>query len=92
MHHGIERNWPITPRTKAQCIARKAFDRVDYYKIFAKLIDRYISLVVIRFMLNLYTNQISRVKWNDVFSLHFPIHNGVRQNAISSPTLLFIHR
>jgi hypothetical protein len=48
--------------------ATKAFDRVDYYKMFAKLINRNISPVVIRFMLNLYTNQVSRVLWNDVFS------------------------
>jgi Reverse transcriptase (RNA-dependent DNA polymerase) len=26
-------------------------------------------------------------RWNDVFSLHFPIHNGVRQGTISSPIL-----
>ena len=71
--------------------ATKAFDRVDYYKLFAKLINRNISPVVIRFLLNLYTNQVSRVRWNDVFSLYFPIHNGVRQGAISSPILFCLY-
>jgi hypothetical protein len=42
--------------------ATKAFDRVDYYKMFAKLINRNSSPVVTRFMLNLYTNQVSRVR------------------------------
>ena len=71
--------------------ATKAFDRVDYYKLFAKLINRNISPVVIRFLLNLYTNQVSRVRWNDVFSLYCPIHNGVRHGAISSPIFSFVY-
>ena len=71
--------------------ATKAFDRVDYYKMFAVLINRNISPVLIRFLLNLYTNQVSRVRWNDVFSLYFPIHNGVRQGAISSPILFCLY-
>jgi hypothetical protein len=47
--------------------ATKAFDHVDYNKMLVKLINRDISPMVIRFMLHLYTNQVSRVRWNDVF-------------------------
>ena len=35
--------------------ATKAFDRVQYCKMFRKLIDRKLPLVIIRFLLNMYT-------------------------------------
>jgi hypothetical protein len=57
----------------------------------AKLIDRDISPVVIRFMLNVYTNQVSLVRWNVVFSSHFPTHNGIRQGVNSSPILFCLY-
>ena len=81
MHYGIERNSGLLHlerkfRALRNVIdATKAFDRVDYYKLFPKLIKRNISPVAIRLLLNLYTSQVSRVRWNDVISVRLPIHN-----------------
>jgi Reverse transcriptase (RNA-dependent DNA polymerase) len=84
----------ISNESSVHCImldVTKAFDRVHYYKMFAKIINRNISPMVILFILNLYANQVSRVRWNDVFSLHFPIHNAVRQGTISSPIIFCLY-
>ena len=57
--------------------ATKAFDRINYAKLFPKLIERKIPMVVIRFLLQLYTKQITRVKWDTTLSDQFSVSNGV---------------
>ena len=69
--------------------ASKAFDRVAYVKLFRKLIKRGLNPYIVRFLLNMYTQQSIRVKWNGAYSESFNVSNGVRQGGIISP-LLFI--
>ena len=69
--------------------ASKAFDRVAYVKLFRKLIKRGLNPYIVRFLLNMYTQQTIRVKWNGAYSESFNVSNGVRQGGIISP-LLFI--
>ena len=51
----------------------KAFDRVCYNELFTMLIERNVSLFVIRFLLFMYTNQSMRVKWKGSLSDNFSI-------------------
>ena len=71
--------------------ATKAFDRVDYCKMFRELLKRDIPSIYLRLLLNLYTNSIARVVWNGLCSQSFNILNGVKQGGIVSPVLLCIY-
>ena len=58
---------------------QKAFDRVDYCKLFRTLIDKKLPTVCIRLLANMYTNHVTRVAWNGVPSGRFSVKNGVKQ-------------
>ena len=67
--------------------ASKAFDRIEYCKLFNMLIDRKMPPLVI----NLYTKQSTSVKWNNTYSTNFGITNGVKQGGVLTPVLLCIY-
>ena len=67
--------------------ASKAFDRVEYGKLFKMLLDRNFNIVYMRLLLNMYINQKMRVRFNDVYSDYFTVGNGVKQGGVISPTL-----
>ena len=71
--------------------ATKAFDRVQYSKLFNKLIDRNICPLIIRFLLNSYIISRSLVEWNKCKSNPFNINNGVKQGAVLSAPLFAIY-
>ena len=48
--------------------ASKAFDRVDYIKMFDKLLDRGMCPLTVRLLLNMYTKQKLQVKWDNCIS------------------------
>ena len=59
--------------------ATKAFDRVEYVKMFKLLLNRKLPPVCIRLLVNMYTSQVTRVEWNGVRSDYFSVQNGVKQ-------------
>jgi hypothetical protein len=68
----------ISNDSPVNCImldATKAFDRVDYCKLFRDVTKRKLPAVCTRFMLNLYTDHNSRVLWNGMFSDTFKVLN-----------------
>ena len=67
--------------------ASKAFDRVEYTKLFSLLVNRKLCPVVCRLLLYMYTNQRLCVKWGSQVSREFCVHNGVKQGGILSPLL-----
>jgi hypothetical protein len=71
--------------------ATKAFDRVNYCKLFREVMKRSLPAPYVRLMLNMYTNHITRVAWNGVYSNSFKVLNGVKQGAIISPILFCIY-
>ena len=71
--------------------ATKAFDRVQYSKLFNKLIDKEICPLVIRFIMNSYLVSKSLVKWNDTISKPFNLNNGVKQGAVLSAPLFTLY-
>ena len=62
--------------------ATKAFDRVDYSKLFNGLLDKNMNAVYIRCLMNLYLNQRLRFRWNNFTSQPFDARNGVKQGGI----------
>ena len=70
--------------------ASKAFDRVNYCKLFATLLKRNISSIVLRLLLFMYTHQSLRVKWGSTLSKQFSVMNGVKHLAGRSTVTDFI--
>ena len=57
--------------------ATKAFDRVNYCILFDVLVQRKLSPIFLRLLLNMYTFHATRIMWNGVFSERFLVKNGV---------------
>ena len=55
--------------------ATKAFDRVEYCKLFRQLITRQIPPVVVRLLMNMYVSHATRVSWNGIFSSRISVRN-----------------
>ena len=71
--------------------ARKAFDRVNHWKLFAKLLERKVDTHLVRFLCSWYKSQQFHVLWGDVLSEGFSVSNGVRQGGILSPFLFNVY-
>ena len=71
--------------------ASKAFDRVEHWSLFKKLIDRNVPLVVVRLLVHWYRQQTLCVKWGRNTSSFFTVTNGVRQGGILSPFLFTLY-
>ena len=70
---------------------RKAFDRVNHWTLFAKLIDTQATLLIVRVLLFWYQMQNVCIKWGNSYSHYFTICNGVRQGGILSPRLFALY-
>ena len=69
----------------------KAFDRVNYCKLFNILLNRNFPAVVTRFLLNEYNAHRTCVLWNGANSEIFDVKNGVRQGGVLSPVLFCLY-
>ena len=71
--------------------ASKAFDRVNYWLLFKKLVKRNVPTIFIRFLMSWYCSQEFVVRWGQTFSSPFSATNGVRQGGILSPLLFNVY-
>ena len=71
--------------------ASKAFDRVEYVKLFSLLIHKGLDPIICRLLLNMYTNQNVKVKWRNAESRSFSCTNGVKQGGVLSPILFGVY-
>jgi len=72
--------------------ATKAFDRVEYCKLFRMLIKRRLSSVVLRLLCTImYLNHSTQVEWNGFRSVAFKVLNGVKQGGILSPIMFCVY-
>ena len=71
--------------------ASKAFDRVNFIKLFEKMLKKGMCPLTVRLLLNMYTEQKLQVKWNDILSDKFHVTNGVRQGGVLSPLFFSIY-
>jgi len=87
-------NYYVTNDSSVYCVlldASKAFDRVHFVKLFNKLLKCGICPTVCRLLAFMYTNQACSVRWDNVKSNAFSVHNGVKQGGVLSPTLFSIY-
>ena len=71
--------------------ASKAFDRINHWKLFEKMLKRNFPIVVIRILMYWYCNQQFCVRWGSNMSALFNVSNGVRQGGIMSPILFNLY-
>lgn len=65
--------------------ASKAFDKINHWELFYKLIDRKFPMIIIRLLVFWYMYQRFYLRWNNCISSPFCVTNGVRQGSILSP-------
>ena len=71
--------------------ASKAFDRINHWTLFRKMIDSKMPLIIVRIIMFWYQSQLGCVKWGKVTSNCFRYSNGVRQGGILSPKLIALY-
>ena len=69
--------------------ASKAFDRVNHWTLFAKLIET--GALIVRVLLFWYQKQQVCIKWGNSCLTYFTICNGVWQGGILSPRLFALY-
>ena len=58
--------------------ASKAFDRIDHWRLFTKLIDKHVPLFVIKLLVFWYSQQQMNIRWSNTVSSSFHVTNGVK--------------
>ena len=71
--------------------ASKAFDRLDHWLLFEKLIYRKVPLFIVRLLIVWYSLQRMHIRWGNTFSTSFCVSNGVKQGGIISPVLFNVY-
>lgn len=71
--------------------ATKAFDRINYCRLFRLLLNRSLPYCIIRSLLNLYVHNYMYVSWTGTNSASFLASNGVKQGGVLSPILFCIY-
>ena len=71
--------------------ASKAFDRINHWMLYKKLIHRKVPLYIVRFLLAWYSTQLINIRWGSTFSTVFKVTNGVKQGGIMSPRLFNVY-
>ena len=69
----------------------KAFDMVDWRELFINLKNKQVDPIFLRVLVFIYRHQQCDVKWGSSYSYRFPVCNGVRQGAVSSPLLFSVY-
>ena len=65
----------------------KAFDRINHWVLFDKLLKRRVPVIIVRILQKWYSMQRFIVGWGKSMSEPFGVSNGVRQGGILSPFL-----
>jgi hypothetical protein len=63
----------------------KAFDKVNYWKLFDKLLDDNIDCNIVSLLVAWYSGQTACIQWKSTVSSCFTIGNGTRQGGVLSP-------
>ena len=69
----------------------KAFDKINHYCLFKKLIERKIPYLILCLIVNWYDDITTVVSWMNHASLPVRLHSGVRQGGILSPFLFAVY-
>ena len=63
----------------------KAFDKMNHYALFIKLMNRSILIQALSVLENWFSLCLSCVKWGSVMSYFYELKTGVRQGGVLSP-------
>ena len=66
--------------------ASKAFDKLNHWHLFTKLLDRNFPCIIVRLLITWYALQTYVIKWSSALSVPFNVSNGVPQGRILSPS------
>ncbi len=69
----------------------KAFDRINHWTLFKKLLSRNVNLYFVKILVYWYTSQTFSVKWGSLLSSSFTACNGLRQGGVLSPALFNVY-
>ena len=67
--------------------ASKAFDRIEYVRLFKLLRERNMCPIVLRLIIAMYISQMMQVRWGEILSKQ----NGVKQGGVLSPVLFTVY-
>ena len=71
--------------------ASKAFDKINHWVLFKKLIDKHVPLFLVKILCFWYQQQSMYVRWGSTISTKFKVTNGVRQGGVLSPRLFNLY-
>ena len=71
--------------------ASKAFDRIEYVRLFEILQDKNMCPIVLRLIITMYISQKMQVRWGGIVSSQFSVSNGVKQGGVKSPVLFTVY-
>ena len=69
----------------------KAFDKVNFQKLFITLMNRNVNPYFLRLLMSWYGKGTAIVNWNGVFSYRFNLNCGVRQDSVLSRYLFNVY-
>ena len=71
--------------------ASKAFDKIDFWLLFQKLITKDFPVFIIKILAYWYCHQEMHVRWGSTFTSSFHVSNGLKQGGILSPMLFNVY-
>ena len=71
--------------------ASKAFDKINHWLLFKKLVERQMPLYLVTILCYWYRHQEMFVRWGSSLSTGFRVTNGVRQGGVLSPLLFNVY-
>jgi exonuclease III len=84
-------NAGTTPVYACYLDAAKAFDKINYWILLDKLLDRQLPKCYVRLFMVWFITQNFFVRWGNTLSTSFSVSNGVRQGGILSPYFFNIY-
>jgi hypothetical protein len=69
--------------------ASKVFDRVDHWTLYSKLIERCVSIFIVRILKSWYSSQLFCVRWGKSTYACFHVTNAFR--GVMSPRLVHVY-